>query len=1270
MPDTFASLRQQTPGISAAAASGGNLTGGTYYLWAYALNRAGGNLLQSLGSVSPTSGQKITVSIASTAKATGEDIYEWGVCGNSTNNPATAVQLASKRYRDAASITYPSGSVDYPGEGAARSFPLTIELSRDAHVATSGLTVANLAALPTGVNLVHGMVRQVTSLGGKWVQYDSEATTGDHLNGSNVWNEVNGPYPNLSSTTAARPTNGLFGGCDRALANLGTDIPYPVPPYPVLGAAQSPAPIYWIQNDGSSAIAAGTLYNWRIFRSGEAHEGALTDLVKATFLGVVTLSTGVLNTGVAGVGTETLYKPNSRNLVIPAQVNAGQAAAFSVAMQFSASQAPTLPTGVPYYVRFESAGTLGSYNPAGGGDKVLPGGDLMRIVPSTLGVKRLGGQVRVAGYDSPLLTDTQDATGLDANTADQQVAINAAAGGSIRLADAGATLGSAEALRALVGTDGDTSSGFVAQNTGWSSPVSVGSGQIISVTVSHPVDSSGNATVRADYPDVIAGNGAAEFNVPNLRVYVRKSGTIYQAPTDEVAINDETQQFTITANVTAWSTVGSIPTPTDVDFGLFTPSGISASATSGSGAITTGSYEVLVAYLYDGDQATRISHATADGCISESTLSDADLIEVSQSVGSPVSTYAQLRNIGASDRYPYKAWYVVEDLNEYRWLPAETTNQEIELDWDTGTSLGAGSGEIRANNASPASVTALYVSESDRNAVSTSTLLASIETGQTILLHSDNLASPSVVAKYTVSGAITDNGSDRTIPVTYVSHTGTFSDGADVLLSFGQRYIRPFDLTRSSAGRFVRAATPGPAGPQGNPGSAGADGTPGLGIRYTFSTSTSSGPSSGQIRLNNATYSSATQIFVSETARTSVSAAAVLDQLTAGSVLMLFDENDDTAYAFYTLTSSTDNGGDRTLAVTHLASNGTFTGNVSLAFVIKGAAGSTGATGSTGAAGADGVSGFGLRYTFSTSTSTGPSSGQLRFNNATYSSATAIYLHETDRLGSNIASLLSTIADGSPLLVLDDNDSSAYAYFTLSNQTDNGSDRTFTVTHIASAGTLSGNVSLTFAARGATGATGSVSAATSLDFTQIATPSAPSAGTTKIYAKSDGLIYRLNSTGSESPLGTNAPTVTLTEQASTPSTPASGFQTIYPGTDGYFYRLKSDGTRLRVADVIVEENQQTGTSYTLALGDQYEIVTLANASAITLTIPTNASVAFPIGTQIVICQDGAGQVTVSPAGGVTMRSRSSANKLSGQYSFATLWKEGTNTWYLFGDVTT
>jgi hypothetical protein len=96
-------------------------------------------------------------------------------------------------------------------------------------------------------------------------------------------------------------------------------------------------------------------------------------------------------------------------------------------------------------------------------------------------------------------------------------------------------------------------------------------------------------------------------------------------------------------------------------------------------------------------------------------------------------------------------------------------------------------------------------------------------------------------------------------------------------------------------------------------------------------------------------------------------------------------------------------------------------------------------------------------------------------------------------------------------------------------------------------------------------------------------------------------------------------------------------------------------------------NAQTGTTYTLALTDVAKVVSLTNAASITLTIPTNATVAFPTGTQILLYQGGAGQVTVGGAG-VTIRSNGTKLKINGQYAVAGLLKVGTDEWVLFGNT--
>jgi hypothetical protein len=97
-------------------------------------------------------------------------------------------------------------------------------------------------------------------------------------------------------------------------------------------------------------------------------------------------------------------------------------------------------------------------------------------------------------------------------------------------------------------------------------------------------------------------------------------------------------------------------------------------------------------------------------------------------------------------------------------------------------------------------------------------------------------------------------------------------------------------------------------------------------------------------------------------------------------------------------------------------------------------------------------------------------------------------------------------------------------------------------------------------------------------------------------------------------------------------------------------------------------NYQTGTAYTVVATDRDKMVELANASAITLTVPTNAAAPMPIGSQINIIQTLAGQVTVAGASGVTVNATPGL-KLRAQWSSATLVKRGTDSWILIGDIT-
>ena len=95
-------------------------------------------------------------------------------------------------------------------------------------------------------------------------------------------------------------------------------------------------------------------------------------------------------------------------------------------------------------------------------------------------------------------------------------------------------------------------------------------------------------------------------------------------------------------------------------------------------------------------------------------------------------------------------------------------------------------------------------------------------------------------------------------------------------------------------------------------------------------------------------------------------------------------------------------------------------------------------------------------------------------------------------------------------------------------------------------------------------------------------------------------------------------------------------------------------------------NAQTGTTYTFVLADAGKMVTSSNGSAQTFTVPPNSSVAFDIGTQIMVQNIGSANCTLAQGSGVTINSKDSNKEIDGQYAAATLIKTATDAWSLIG----
>ena len=94
------------------------------------------------------------------------------------------------------------------------------------------------------------------------------------------------------------------------------------------------------------------------------------------------------------------------------------------------------------------------------------------------------------------------------------------------------------------------------------------------------------------------------------------------------------------------------------------------------------------------------------------------------------------------------------------------------------------------------------------------------------------------------------------------------------------------------------------------------------------------------------------------------------------------------------------------------------------------------------------------------------------------------------------------------------------------------------------------------------------------------------------------------------------------------------------------------------------------TAYTLVAGDIGKLLTVSASTSASVTVPPSASVTWATGRNVAIAQLGAGQVTIVPGSGVTIRSDGSKTKINAQYSGVQLYKINTDEWLLIGNLAT
>ncbi len=1065
----------------------GNITtrAGTYSFWLQTQSRGGFSLVSTRVEATIASGSGLRLTIPSTVlpyPSGGVDIRSYSILCSADTNPLNAVIIAAKPGIDT------DGTTVLPP-------PFTIDLTENEHINLTSLTLASSANLPTGANRINGMRRSIDDLDGAIYEWSAAST---------AW-VIAVPQVFSGYTTSLEGTL----GANQSLSVI-TDLTSVI--YPSYALSGDSEPIkYWLANNDASPVAQGTRVGLTVSADIGGIDTDLTNLagiiggIELAFLGFVNVSTGVLDTtGSGGVGTMagigeavTYTGDGDTGLILQKALPAGSAYVVSIRANLDVATLTTqIPDGTVLRITPSFFAENATPNNAAAitGSVILGEYDRRRLVPTrTLNPLSLNGsgilQLPLNKGFSFTNVGEQSVTGLLANTANQNVVINASGDCLVS-----STVPDYAPLRAIVGTvDGQ------GKATAWSAPVTLSNALYAQVTVTYPT------AIRLDYDDAIAGSTLGQFNADTVRVYVRPTGGGNAIYWDfPVTQGNASDVFTVGA-VSGVDSGGTEPPARPNDrFGLYEPADDSfvPVPTAGSSVFTSQNYEVAIAFRFD-STVTSIDHRTTSGCITEVDGNLADLFQLLTYLGRPVDTVWDLQSLGPSDRTTYKEVFCAAEGNPYRWQAAETVTEDADYLFSTTTTPGPASGQVRVNNATLASVTTVYLSETNSASTSVATLLDALAANQTLRLQS--VSTEATYAEYIIS-AVADSGAYRTVTVTYSSGNGTLANGAAIVASWGTQFVRPFDIAYPSAGRWVKDDSDQILVLQAAPTAATGE-TGDLAVMANDALTTygdvlkKSSATTWSTLFNFLPYSLTTASFTQPSIGANVT-VNVRNSRIFPAVATVFVEGGG-AYTVVSKPSSTSLSLQNTGA-TGNASPGATVASGSKTYIA-------GRPGEQGPAGNTILSG------------NGAPSGGTGVNGDFYldTTADALYGPKTGGAWGSPTSLIgpqgttgAAGADGSTIL----SGSGAPGGGT-------GADGDFYIDTTANAiygPKVGGSWGSPTSLIGPTGASGSVSAASGLTLEHIATPSAPAAGNTIVYAKSDNLLYYRPSGGSETQIGTGS----------------------------------------------------------------------------------------------------------------------------------------------------
>lgn len=611
MAVTYANSRIVLPSSSwsVVASTGGSLSTTNLYFSLQTENRVGRNLLLISSLVTIATNNKVTITINSQAKLPTEEIFNYVIGASTSSSPNTFSQIAK--------IPIDSSTV----------FPLVLVISRDIFLRTGYITSDNISLIPQA-DLLHGMLigYRGTGLIYEYNAFDSTSTIDNQLTLST----------SNSKRFKARGTFSTYISSVYDLDGSRIDLRDSNTINPILGSynpngSDSSSIRLWVDNP-SGVVSVGTRTTFIVKINELIKTNLFNRKILYIFEGIVNLTTCELRTTKRDLitpfeklGIPLTFNSNSPNFSLEEDLNFGEALSFSIYLNFLGAEINDfLPEKAIISIYPSFVSNVGSYV-AGAeviGDCIFAAGGRRRILPSTTstGLNILDGSGLIKNYTFPLLPKTT-VLGLIPNTDNQKVFISNL--GNCYLAPTNTPNNSA--IRAFVSTiSGQTSS------SSWSSFISITQSSNFTLKLTLPT------SIRSDYPDVIA-NSNSVFSIAKYIVYVQRQSNS-EIRRFEVTYNSNTPNNLFSIILSDWNTgviVASLPLNSNINFNLYNLPYFLVENGLGSG-FSIDNYRFCVAYSYDGNQVTSISHDISRGCIIELDMPLSQALNNMKYLGEPL----------------------------------------------------------------------------------------------------------------------------------------------------------------------------------------------------------------------------------------------------------------------------------------------------------------------------------------------------------------------------------------------------------------------------------------------------------------------------------------------------------------------------------------------------------------------------------------------------------------------------------------------------------